>query len=151
MATHITPAPTTLIQMLDHTKLFSQKSVTFLWWIRQQNRQPPCLLIIIKKKNYKTQLMWAIHGPNQLTLCSNQFKSPGVKILCVLYLHYNVTLTFKWHVNYRNKTCYPQRVWIGYNIELADLVYWKNEGKMKEWIITKELQEEIVIFWTKKS
>ena len=81
-----------------------------------------------QKKNYKTQLIWAIHGPNQLTLCSNQFKSPGVKILCVLYLHYNVTLTFKWHVNYRNKTCYPQRVWIGYNIELANLVYWKNEG-----------------------
>ena len=29
----------------------------------------------------------------RLTQCCTQFKSPGVKILCVLYLHYNVELT----------------------------------------------------------
>ena len=31
----------------------------------------------------------------RLTQCCTQFKSPGVKILCVLYLHYNVAFTFK--------------------------------------------------------
>ena len=30
-----------------------------------------------------------------LTQCCTQFKSPGVKIHCVLYLHYNVAFTFK--------------------------------------------------------
>ena len=52
----------------------------------------------------------------RLTQCCTQFKSPGVKILCVLYLHYNVAFTFKWYGNSWNKTFYPQRVWIGYNI-----------------------------------
>ena len=33
--------------------------------------------------------------PIRLTQCCTQFKSPGVKILCVLYLHYNVAFTFK--------------------------------------------------------
>ena len=28
--------------------------------------------------------------PIRLTQCCTQFKSPGVKILCVLYLHHNV-------------------------------------------------------------
>ena len=30
----------------------------------------------------------------RLTQCCTQFKSPGDKILCVLYLHYNVAFTF---------------------------------------------------------
>ena len=58
--------------------------------------------------------------PIRLTQCCTQFKSPGDKILCVLYLHYNVAFTFKWYGNYWNKTFYSQRVWIGYNIELAE-------------------------------
>ena len=64
-----------------------------------------------------------IHRPIRLTQCCTQFKSPGDKILCVLYLHYNVAFTFKWYGNYWNKTFYSQRVWIGYNIELAEQVY----------------------------
>ena len=35
------------------------------------------------------------HRPIRLTPCCTQFKSPGVKILCVLYLHYNVAFSFK--------------------------------------------------------
>ena len=35
------------------------------------------------------------HRPIRLTQCCTQFKSPGVKILCVLYLHYNVAFSFK--------------------------------------------------------
>ena len=35
------------------------------------------------------------HRPIRLTQCRTQFKSSGVKILCVLYLHYNVAFTFK--------------------------------------------------------
>ena len=54
--------------------------------------------------------------PIRLTQCCTQSKSPGVKILCVLYLHYNVAFTFKWYGNSWNKTFYPQRVWIRYNI-----------------------------------
>ena len=33
--------------------------------------------------------------PIRLTQCCTQFKSPGIKILCVLYLHYNVVFSFK--------------------------------------------------------
>ena len=35
------------------------------------------------------------HRPMLLTQYCTRFKSPGVKILCVLYLHYNVAFTFK--------------------------------------------------------
>ena len=31
--------------------------------------------------------------------------------------------TFKWYGNTWNKTFYSQRIWFGYNIELAELVY----------------------------
>ena len=62
--------------------------------------------------------------PIRLTQCCTQFKSPGDKILCVLYLHYNVAFTFKWYGNSWNRTFYSQRVWIGYNNELAELVYY---------------------------
>ena len=33
--------------------------------------------------------------PIRLTQCCTQLKSPRDKILCVLYLHYNVAFTFK--------------------------------------------------------
>ena len=33
--------------------------------------------------------------PIRLTQCCTQFRSPGDKILCVLYLHYDVAFTFK--------------------------------------------------------
>ena len=36
-----------------------------------------------------------INRPIRLIQCCTQFKSPGDKILCVLYLHYNVAFTFK--------------------------------------------------------
>ena len=58
--------------------------------------------------------------PIRLTQCCTQFKSPGDKILCVLYLHNNVDFTFKWYGNSWNKTFYSQRISIGYNIELAE-------------------------------
>ena len=74
------------------------------------------------------------NSPIRLTQCRTQFKSPR-KILCVLYLHYNVPFTFKWYGNSWDKTFYSQRVLIGYNIELAELVYancfpyfWSNVG-----------------------
>ena len=35
----------------------------------------------------------------RLTQCFTQFKSPGVKILCVLYLLYNVAFIFKLYGN----------------------------------------------------
>ena len=55
------------------------------------------------------------------------------KILCVLYLHYNVAFTFKWCGNSWNKTFYYQRVWIGYIIELAEEVYWScREGNLRQ-------------------
>ena len=61
--------------------------------------------------------------PIWLTQCCTRFRSLGVKILCALYLHYKVAFTFKWYGNSWNKTFYSQRVWIGYNSELAELVY----------------------------
>ena len=38
---------------------------------------------------------WSMYRPIRLTQCCIQFKSPGVKILCVLYLHYKLAFTFK--------------------------------------------------------
>ena len=35
------------------------------------------------------------YRPNWLTQCFTQFKSPAIKTLFVLYLHYNVAFTFK--------------------------------------------------------
>ena len=61
--------------------------------------------------------------PIRLTQCCAQFKSLGVKILYVLNLHDNEAFTFKWYGNTWNKTLYSQKIWIGYNIELAELVY----------------------------
>ena len=40
-------------------------------------------------------LFLSSNGPIRLTQCCTQFKSPGDKILCVFYLHYNVVFTFK--------------------------------------------------------
>ena len=61
--------------------------------------------------------------PIRLTQCCTQFKSHGVKVLWVFYLHDNVPFTLKWHGNTWNKTFYSPRIWIGYNIELAESVY----------------------------
>ena len=69
-------------------------------------------LTIKLKNNMENRPIW-------LTQCCTQFRSPGDKILCVLYLHYNVAFTFKWYGNSWKKTFYFQRVWIGYNIEQA--------------------------------
>ena len=72
---------------------------------------------------YIVKLKWTKRNrPIRLIQCCTQFKSPGAKILCVLYLHYNVAFTFKWYGNSLNKTFYSQRVLIGYNIELAEKV-----------------------------
>ena len=70
------------------------------------------------QKRSNQRYFW--HRPIRLTQCCTQFKSPGDNILCVLHLHYNVAFTFKWYGNSWNKTFYSQRVWIGYNIELAE-------------------------------
>ena len=80
--------------------------------------------------------------PIRLTQCCTQFRSLGVKVLCVSHLHDNIAFTFKWYGNTWNKTFYSQRIWIGYNIELAELVYccetgitslylrWQNDKKV---------------------
>ena len=60
--------------------------------------------------------------PIRLTQCCTQFKPLGIKILCVMNLHDNEAFTFKWYGNTWNKTFYSQKIWIGYNIELAELV-----------------------------
>ena len=66
-----------------------------------------------------------VKRPIRLIQCRTQFRSLGVKVLSVLYLHDNIAFTFKWYGNTWNKTFYLQRIWIGYNIELAKLVYWR--------------------------
>ena len=40
-------------------------------------------------------LFFVANRPIRLTQCCTQFKSPGVKIHCVLYLHHNVAFSFK--------------------------------------------------------
>ena len=61
--------------------------------------------------------------PIRLIQCCTHFRFLGVKVLCVFHLHDNIAFTFKWYGNTWNKTFYSQRIWIGYNIELAELVY----------------------------
>ena len=52
-----------------------------------------CYVIAFRATN--SQIGRKNNTPIRLTQCCTQFKSPGVKILCVLYLHYNVAFTFK--------------------------------------------------------
>lgn len=75
--------------------------------------------------------------------------SQGVKILCVLYLHYNVVFTFKWYWNFKNKMLYF--VWIGYNIEPADLVnensfilFWS--GKWVSYFLVEEFSQYFILW-----
>ena len=49
----------------------------------------------------------------RLTQCCTQFKSPGVKILCVLYLHYTVAFTFKCMEIPETKSCFPRGFELG--------------------------------------
>ena len=96
--------------------------VSFLFSLKPE----PLPLIMVQERTRLVQFFRALmtqwcqsdftNRPVRLTQCCTQFKSPGVKILCVLYLHYNVAFTFKWYGNSWNKTFYPQRVRIGYNI-----------------------------------
>ena len=48
--------------------------------------------------------------PIRLTQCCTQFKSLGVKVLCVFHLHDNIAFTFKRYGNTWNKSCYSQRI-----------------------------------------
>ena len=75
------------------------------------------------RRGNKIMMMETDDRPNRLTKCCPQFKSPGVRILFFFHLYYNVAFTFKWYGNSWKKTFYSQRVCIGYNIELTDLVY----------------------------
>ena len=51
--------------------------------------------------------------PIRLTQCYTQFKSPGVKILSVLYLQYNVAFTFKCMEIPETKSCIPREFELG--------------------------------------
>ena len=44
---------------------------------------------------FSTSTTASVNRPIRLTQCCTQFKSPGVKIHCVLYLHHNVAFSFK--------------------------------------------------------
>ena len=50
------------------------------------------------------------------------------RFFALLYLHYNVAFTFKWYGNHWNKTFRSQRIWIGYNIELTNLVHFLQDS-----------------------
>ena len=43
--------------------------------------------------------MFLQYRPIRLTQCCTQFKSLGVKVLCVFHLHDNIAFTFKWYGN----------------------------------------------------
>ena len=53
------------------------------------------LVLYFAVSKIETSLVQKSNRPIRLTQCCTQFKSPGDKILCVLYLHYNVAFTFK--------------------------------------------------------
>ena len=76
--------------------------------------------------------IFTVYRLTRLTQCCTQFKSLGVKVLCVLHLHDNIASTFKWYGNTWNNTFYSQRIGIGYNIELAKAVY-------RQWIIMSSM------------
>ena len=80
------------------------------------------------------------NGHIQLTQCCTQFKSPKVKILCVLYLHYNVSFTFKW-----------------YEIPdfLQNVLFTKGLNWVQHWVSWTGLWPQLVcskhIFWVKSA
>ena len=49
-----------------------------------------------------------LHRPIPPTQCCTQFKSLGVKVLCVLHLYNNEAFTFKSYGNTWNKTFYSK-------------------------------------------
>ena len=52
-------------------------------------------LVYFKSCLVSYQALWLqTNRPVRLTQSCTHFKSPGVKILCVLYLHFNVAFTF---------------------------------------------------------
>ena len=53
------------------------------------------------------------YRPIRLTKCCTQFKSPEVKIICVLYLHYNVVFTFNDMENPETKRFIPKGFELG--------------------------------------
>ena len=79
-----------------------------------------CKVVVLLIKTYR---------PFRLTQCCTQFKSPGVKILCVLYLHYNVAFTFKWYGNSWNKNVlFPKGLnWIQHWVsQIGLLIFWRS-------------------------
>ena len=66
-------------------------------WTHDRDVRGMGLFLILRHKLLCIPVFKAIlHRPNRLAQCSTQFKSPRVKIPCVLlYLHYNVTFTFE--------------------------------------------------------
>ena len=110
--------------------------------------QPLCTLARTTASHYRMRdlglqtgrnpyLHFPMNKPIRLTQCCIQFRSLGVKVLCVFYLHDNIAFTFKWYGNTWNKTFCSQRIWIGYHIELAELVYCSLYNWIGEHEITK--------------
>ena len=71
---------------------------------------------------YSSYYLFSVE-PIRVTQCNTQFRSLGVKVLCEFHLHDNIAFTFRWYGYIWNKSVYSQRIWIGYNIELAESVY----------------------------
>ena len=108
---------------------------------------PRCPLVYWGKRC--TELLVLKYRPIRLTLCCTQFKSLGVKMLCVLHLHDNVAFTFKWYGNTWNKTFYSQKIWIGYNTELAELVYLREIAvtNVKKWVLRLNFADQRWLKW----
>ena len=88
-----------------------------------------------------------INRPIRLTQCCTQFRSLGVKVLCVFHLYDNIAFTFKWYGNTWNKTFYSQRIWIGYNIELAEAVYFISNTNLSSHSAAIRLPGSIHCVW----
>ena len=102
-----------------------------------------CILIPLISKTSNScskhiKLFLVHHRPIQLTQGCTQFNSLEVKVPCAVHWHDNAAFTFKWYGNTWNKTFNSQRIWTGYNIELAVgmLVYQNASSGTKPWHLT---------------
>jgi len=65
------------------------------------------------KETYPTRPGSPTPCKQALTQCCTQFKSPGVKIICVLYVHYNVVFTSNDMENPETKRFIPKGFELG--------------------------------------
>ena len=102
---------TTTIKNRNWPEAFAAVATIFGPGISESQGERPSLFVRVSSHHLRQSRLSIL--PNPLPQCCTELKYPGLKILCVLYLHYNVPFKMIWKYLEQN-VLFP---------ELADLVY----------------------------